>query len=189
VTTDALSDREVQSRVGRVEAQLAALERVEDERTRATALDAVQGLVELYGETLGRMMRHVSKACDPEVVRALAADELIGHMLLLHDLHPVAVDERVRQALDEVRPYLRSHGGNVELLGVEAGVARVRLDGSCHGCASSAATLRDAIEQAVRRAAPELDVVADSEPSGAPAAPVLVQLGLSERAASAGGVT
>lgn len=188
MTNDALSDREVQSRVGRVEAQLAALERVEDERTRATALDAVQGLVDLYGETLGRVMRQVTNACGHEMMQALAADELVGHMLLLHDLHPVAVDERVRQALEEVRPYLRSHGGNVELLSVTAGVARVRFDGSCHGCASSAATLRDAIEQAVRRAAPELEeVVAESEPQAA--APVLVQLGVAQRAASAGGVS
>jgi len=187
VATDALSDREVQSRVGRIEAQLAALERVEDERTRSTALDAVQGLVDLYGETLGRMMRHMAQACGADVVAALAADELVGHMLLLHDLHPVALADRVRQALEEMRPYLRSHGGNVELLGVDAGIARVRFDGSCHGCASSAATLRDAIEQAVRRAAPELeDVVAESEAPGEPPAPVLVQLGVGER--SAGGV-
>jgi Fe-S cluster biogenesis protein NfuA len=190
VTTDALSDREVRNRVGRVEAQLAALERIEDERIRATALEAVQGLVDLYGETLGRIIRHVSETCGADAVEALAADELVDHMLLLHDLHPLAVEDRVRQALEEVRPYLRSHGGNVELLSVEAGVARVRFDGSCHGCASSAATLRDAIEQAVRDAAPELEeVVAESEPSGKPAPPVLVQLGMGERSAPVGGVT
>ena len=44
---------------------------------------------------------------------------------------PCRVEERVREALDEVRPYLESHGGDVELLGVEDGVVRLRLQGSC----------------------------------------------------------
>ena len=47
-------------------------------------------------------------------------------MLLLQGLHPFEVEDRVRQALESVRPYLRSHGGNVELIEVD-GIARLRL--------------------------------------------------------------
>jgi Fe-S cluster biogenesis protein NfuA len=58
-----------------------------------------------------------------------------------------------------VRPYLATHGGNVELVRVERGVAHVRLQGTCHGCPSSTATLTQAIEQAVFKAAPDLEQV------------------------------
>jgi Fe-S cluster biogenesis protein NfuA/nitrite reductase/ring-hydroxylating ferredoxin subunit len=60
-------------------------------------------------------------------------------------------------ALEEVRPYLQSHGGNVELLGVEEGVARLRMQGSCSGCPSSTVTLRLAIEEAIQKTAPDLE--------------------------------
>jgi Fe-S cluster biogenesis protein NfuA/nitrite reductase/ring-hydroxylating ferredoxin subunit len=60
-------------------------------------------------------------------------------------------------ALEEVRPYLQSHGGNVELLGVKEGVARLRMKGSCSGCPSSTVTLRLAIEEAIQKTAPDLE--------------------------------
>ena len=176
-----LSDREVRSRVARVEALLATLEEADDGPARAAAMDAVQGVVDLYGEALARLIAQVSEACGPESVARLADDELVGHLLLVHDLHPVELNSRVRQALDDVRPYLRSHGGNVELLGIEAGIAHVRLEGNCHGCPSSAVTLRHAVEEAVRKAAPELSAVVQDgttvQDEPAPATePSLVQL-------------
>jgi Fe-S cluster biogenesis protein NfuA len=56
-----------------------------------------------------------------------------------------------------VRPYLAGHGGGVELLGVEDGVVRLRLEGACHGCPSSSLTLRAAVEEAVMKAAPDVE--------------------------------
>jgi Fe-S cluster biogenesis protein NfuA len=84
---------------------------------------------------------------------------VLSHLLLIHDLHPVDVETRVARALEEVRPYLGSHGGDVELLGVTDGVARLRLNGTCDGCPSSAVTLKSSIETAIMRAAPELERV------------------------------
>ena len=74
----------------------------------------------------------------------------------MHELHPDSIEARVQQALDEVRPYMESHGGNVELLGVKAGIAYLRLVGSCHGCAASSITLKLAVEKAVQKFAPDL---------------------------------
>ena len=62
----------------------------------------------------------------------------------------------MREALDSVRPYMESHGGDVELLGIDDGVARLRLDGRCNGCPASAATLELAIKEALDEAAPDL---------------------------------
>jgi Fe-S cluster biogenesis protein NfuA len=104
------------------------------------------------------------------------SDELVSHLLLVHGLHPEDVETRVAQALEEVRPYLGSHGGDVELLGVADGIARVRLVGTCDGCPSSTATLRYAIEEAVAKAAPELDGV-EAEGVAEPAPQQLLQIG------------
>jgi Fe-S cluster biogenesis protein NfuA len=146
--------------VGRAEA---ALDAIEDD-PRATA--ALQAVVELYGEALARIMA----GADP------LEDELVSHLLLLHDLHPVDVETRVARALEEVRPYLGSHGGGVELLGVADGVVRLRLDGTCNGCPSSRVTLSSAIEEAVLRAAPEVERV-EAEGVAGPAASPLLQIG------------
>ena len=82
-----------------------------------------------------------------------------GCILLLHGLHPLDLETRVRQALDKVRPLLRSHGGNVELLGLAGGVARLRMLGSCDGCPSSAMTLKTAIEEAIYEKAPDVTAI------------------------------
>ncbi len=71
----------------------------------------------------------------------LADDGVVASLLLIHDLYPVPLDDRVAEALDSVRPYMESHGGDVELLGIEDGVARLRLQGSCKTCPASSATL------------------------------------------------
>ena len=81
---------------------------------------------------------------------------MVASLLLIHDLYPVALEERVVEALDSVRPYMESHGGDVELLGVEDGVAQLRLEGSCNGCAASSATLELAIKKALDETAPDL---------------------------------
>jgi Fe-S cluster biogenesis protein NfuA len=95
----------------------------------------------------------------------LAEDDLVAHLLILHGLHPVPLEQRVHGALEQVRPYLGSHGGDVELLGVEDGVAHVRLEGTCNGCPSSTVTLRNAIEKAIMGAAPELERIEADGPA------------------------
>ena len=66
-------------------------------------------------------------------------------------------DQRVQDALDSVRPYMDSHGGDVELLSLDEGVARIRLRGSCSDCSASSVTLELAIKQALDEAAPDLE--------------------------------
>jgi Fe-S cluster biogenesis protein NfuA len=116
----------------------------------------------------------------PSAVSEFAADGLVASLLLLHGLHPVDFGTRVRSALDSVRPLLRSHGGGVELLGVADGVVRLRLEGSCHGCPSSAQTLRDAIETALYEAAPDLAGLEVEGAAPAVAVPRLIALPLVE---------
>lgn len=154
-----LDEGQLEERVGRIETLLGEIESLEDPKARARTAEMVQTLLELYGEALGRIVENVAELGSKELKDALLGDELVSHLLLLHGLHPVDVKTRVLGALDEVRPYLESHGGNVQFLGIEGAVARVRLEGSCDGCASSTMTLKLAIEEAVQKAAPELEGV------------------------------
>jgi Fe-S cluster biogenesis protein NfuA/nitrite reductase/ring-hydroxylating ferredoxin subunit len=154
-----LDDGQLEERVGRIETLLGEIESFEDPNAKARTAEMVQMLLELYGEALGRIVESVAELGSRELKDAMLADELVSHLLLLHGLHPVDVQTRVLGALDEVRPYLESHGGNVQFLGIEGTVARVRLEGSCDGCASSTMTLKLAIEEAVQKAAPELEGV------------------------------
>ncbi|MBA3892137.1 MAG: NifU family protein [Gemmatimonadales bacterium] len=175
-----MSDPSLDARAAEVEALLAQVELIEDPAARDAALAAVQGIVELYGAALARIVAAASDVGGPGLLDRFTADPLVGHLLMLHELHPDAVEARVGAALDEVRPYIRSHGGDVELLAVDGGIARVRLTGSCKGCPSSAVTLHSSVEEAVLRAAPELTGIEAENGASAPAppaAPMLVQLG------------
>ncbi len=119
----------------------------------------VREVVDLYGAALARI---VALTDDPAAVERLAADDLVASLLLVHGLHPHDAHRRVADALDTVRPYLGSHGGDVDLLGITDGDA-VRLarsvTGSCKTCPSSAVTLELAVEDAVRAAAPEITAI------------------------------
>jgi len=126
---------------------------------RERAEQLVREVVELYGAGLERVLA----LADSGLVDRLASDDLVASLLLVHGLHPHDVYRRVRDALDSVRPYLGSHGGDVELLTIDDGVVRLRFAGSCKSCPSSAATLELTVEDAIRAAAPEVtsvDVVA-----------------------------
>jgi Fe-S cluster biogenesis protein NfuA/nitrite reductase/ring-hydroxylating ferredoxin subunit len=126
---------------------------------RERAGELVRLVVELYGAGIERILDtlYESGRLDEVALDALVADDLVSSLLLVHGLHPRSVAERVGGALDDVRPYLGSHGGDVELIDIsEGGMVRLRLLGSCDGCASSAATLTLAVEGAIRDAAPEV---------------------------------
>lgn len=145
-------------------------------RTRAE--DLVACVSGLYGAGLERVLDilHESGRLDESLLDELADDELVSGLLLVHDLHPYDVETRIGRALDSVRPYLGTHGGDVEFLGIDdEGVVRLRLLGSCDGCPSSSVTLELAVEGAVQAAAPEttrIDVEA-SAPAAAKAGAVI----------------
>jgi Fe-S cluster biogenesis protein NfuA len=156
--TASLDDREFRRRMERIESLLREVEQFADPKARAHTREIVQAILDLHGAGLERMLEHIAAAQDAglTLIGALSQDDLVGSLLLLHGLHPLDVETRVRQALDKVRPYLRSHGGNVELLGIARGVVRLRMEGSCNGCASSALTLKLAIEEAICEKAPDV---------------------------------
>jgi Fe-S cluster biogenesis protein NfuA/nitrite reductase/ring-hydroxylating ferredoxin subunit len=156
----------------RVEQLSARLDELQDPEARELAHDLMAAVIAMYGDGLRRILDTISEARDAgtNILDQLSQDGAVASLLLIHDLYPVSLEERVTEALDTVRPYMESHGGNVELRGIEHGVARLALKGSCDGCAASRATLELAIKQALDEHAPDLaglEVEGISEPAAA----------------------
>jgi Fe-S cluster biogenesis protein NfuA/nitrite reductase/ring-hydroxylating ferredoxin subunit len=142
----------------RVQTLTAQVDELSDVRARTLAQELVATVIAMYGDGLARIMEVIgnSREAGATILDELSQDGAVASLLLIHDLYPVSLEERVIEALDTVRPYMESHGGNVELTGLEDGVAKLVLQGSCNGCAASRATLELAIKQALDEHAPDL---------------------------------
>jgi Fe-S cluster biogenesis protein NfuA/nitrite reductase/ring-hydroxylating ferredoxin subunit len=155
----------------RVQALTERVDELQDPQARELAQELLASVIAMYGDGLARIMEAIAGARDAgaTILDQLSQDGAVASLLLIHDLYPVSLEERVREALDTVRPYMESHGGNVELVELRDGVARLALQGSCNGCAASRATLETAIEQALEEHAPDLAGLEVSGVTDAPA--------------------
>jgi len=142
----------------RIQELTARLDEYHDERARELAQDLLSAVIAMYGDGLRRIIDTIaaSREAGAAILDELAQDGAVASLLLIHDLYPATLEERVLEALDSVRPYMESHGGNVQLRGIDQGVASLALEGSCNGCAASRATLELAIKQALEEHAPDL---------------------------------
>lgn len=138
-------DTHARRQVALAEERLSSLDTLPDGVAAARATETVETLVGLYGQCLGRITAQL--ADHPGLLGALAADELIGHLLLVHDLHPEPVEIRVGQALAGLP-------GPPELLELSGTAVRVRISG---GCGSDAT--ETAVRQALAARAPEIEEV------------------------------
>ena len=152
-------DRKLPQRIQQIEGLISKIESYADPDIRATARELVQLLMEAHGAGLERIMEILWQSENGETLTdQIGRDVMIGPLLLLYGLHPVDLKTRVLNALDKVRPYLQSHGGNVDLIDISiTGDVRLRLQGSCNGCPSSAMTLKLAIEEAIDEYAPDVN--------------------------------
>ncbi|GHE05247.1 NifU family protein [Streptomyces alanosinicus] len=166
-----LSDPAVEARLARLDEVLAELE-----SAAAPALEAVSLLTEVYGEALARVL----DGADAPLRERLAEDELLGHLLVLHAIHPEPAERRAARAVERLRPAVRKLGGDLAWAGVEGRVARVRLStgGKCgSGCGGGSGDAMAAVRAAVLAVAPELTAVEQlTEPAGRRAAPAFVPL-------------
>src|SRR3979490_3301518 len=169
---------QTKQRVQRVEELIEKIDSVADPQLRASAVELVRSLMELHGEGINRLLEIVADDQSGQgIIDTMGQDQLVGGLLMLYGLHPVAFESRVRNSRDRVRPYLKSHGGNVDLLSVDDGVVHLQMQGSCHGCPSSAMTLKLAIEEAIYEAAPDVaEIRVDGVVEQPAAAPALVPL-------------
>lgn len=147
-----------------------------DEPVRDRVFELLDGIDLLHRTALGRLAEHLPA----ETLQALRDDPGLAWML---DAYGVGVDEKAAAdaALEEIRPYIASHGGSVEILDVSGGIVRVKLAGACSGCTASAVTLSEGIETALRDNFPAfvaMEVEDDDAPAHPPPGPTLLQIEL-----------
>ena len=145
------------------------IQRQPNPATRALLQDCLQSLLAFYGEGLTRILAHI-RASEGEggaTQQRLLQDPAVSSLLLIHGLHPVDLSTRLDGALEKVRPYMRSHGGSIDLASLTDGIARVTLRGTCQTCPSSSVTLQLVVRRAVEEACPDLlgfEVITAPEP-------------------------
>jgi len=175
IATDVRSGRERINQAGeRIEALLTA-SAAGGALAQERAEELMHVVVDLYGAGLERLLEvlHDAGRLDDTALDALAADPLVAGLLLVHGLHPDDMNTRVARALDEVRPYVGSHGGDVELVDItDEGVVRLRLAGLGVGCGSAATTVEAAVQGAIRDAAPEVGAIEIEHPRTAAVIPL-----------------
>jgi len=159
--TTLFDPRQFQARLERLTTLLGEMERFTDPDGQNRVREIVQALLDLHAVGLDRILERIVDAGEPghAILDACGRDDVVSGLLLLHNLHPHDLETRLHQALESVRPYLRSHGGNVELLGIEGSVVRLRLNGSCQSCPSSTLTMKHMIEEAIYGKAPEVTAI------------------------------
>jgi Fe-S cluster biogenesis protein NfuA/nitrite reductase/ring-hydroxylating ferredoxin subunit len=141
----------------RVQELIAEIDGITDANARELLQECIREVLAFHGLGLGRVLEVAKDASgSADVYEKLVDDSIVRGLLLIHGLHPVPLEARLRQALEKVRPYMESHGGNVELLSLDNDVARLQLVGHCKSCPSSAVTLELALKQAIEEACPDL---------------------------------
>lgn len=143
-------EKDLQRRLELIERGVHELEATADPGLRATMQQLMESILELHGRSLERLLEiiHASGVAGPPIIDQLGRDPLVGHLLLLHSLHPLSLEARVLDALEKVRPSLRVKHADVELLSIVDGAVRVRLLGGPEQKA--------AVERAILDAAPDV---------------------------------
>ena len=158
----------------RLEELFAEVEEFDDD-VRARVFELLDGVDAIHRLAVTRLADALGVDLDP-----LRRDD--PAVAWLFEAYGVGVDDvaAATAALEPVRPYITEHGGDVEVLGVERGVVRVRLSGACSGCTSAGQTLRYGVEEALRDNLPgfvAMDVAPDSGAAAhPPPGPVLLQI-------------
>jgi Fe-S cluster biogenesis protein NfuA len=167
--------KEFQQRLQKIEELISEIESTADPKLRSSTIELMQSMMEMHGTAIERMLSIVFES-DPggeAIIDKLAHDETTESLLLLYGLHPFDLETRVIRALEKVRPEIQSHKADFELLSIDEGTVRLRLEGGGGGCGSSAATLKTTIQEAVYDSAPDITALEIEE---APKPLVLVQL-------------
>jgi Fe-S cluster biogenesis protein NfuA len=152
---DSRDFREDMQRIGGL---VQEMEAIADPAVRAATKGLVQSLMDLHGAALGKALDIVAEAGEPgmNIIDRLGRDALVSSVLILYGLHPEDLETRVIKAVGRVRPQLRKQGCEVEILGVNDGAIRLRVETGSHTCGSTAKTAQATLEGAVYDAAPDL---------------------------------
>jgi Fe-S cluster biogenesis protein NfuA/nitrite reductase/ring-hydroxylating ferredoxin subunit len=135
------------------------IEKLPDPNAKKMIEECIQEILGFYGKGLEKILKIISEgnsSASKDIYNDLIDDSFVNGLLLIHDLHPLDLKTRLYKALDKVKPYMDSHGGSVEIVSVENGIAKLKLAGNCKGCPSSSSTLELGIRQSIEEYCPDL---------------------------------
>lgn len=144
-----LTDEEFQSAIHQLDLLVRQFETLPIPEVQERVFTMLQLIDALHREGLARLMRFLPKNEQAGWLERAAKDPAVSTLLTLYDLLPGDPVLQAERALDSIRPYLHSHGGEVEVLAADDGLVHLRLSGSCQGCVGSAITLQRGVEQAL----------------------------------------
>lgn len=153
----------------RVDRAVSAAQKLES-GAQATAMELKDAVEAFHKLGLTHIVRTLK--ADPrgrELLFELVDEPCVHALFAMHGIIRSDVTARVLQVLEAVRPYMRSHGGDVELVRIEGNTAFVQLHGACNGCSLSSVTLRNGVEEVLKTQVPEITQVSvvPSDPSPA----------------------
>ena len=153
---------EFQQRVQQLGRLIAELEQMPDSALKVATGELVHLLMEMHGTGIERMMEIIfdSASAGPQTIDKLGNDPIVRSLLLLYSLHPEDLETRVQKSLEALRPRLRKLNYAVELLNVEEGAVRVRVESSGHACGSTTENVRSMVEEGVYEYAPDVTSLA-----------------------------
>jgi Fe-S cluster biogenesis protein NfuA len=151
-------DKDFQAKVQRIGELVQGLEKISDAESRASAKALVQLLLDLHAVGLERVMEIIANGGEAglRAIDDLGCDPLVSSLLVLYGLHPLDFESRVAQAVEKVRPQVRKGGGELELIGIQDDVVRLKLQITGHACASTGKTLKSLVEAALYEGAPDM---------------------------------
>ena len=138
-------------RMQHIEELIAALQEHGNPVVHASSIELVRALLDIHRAGLEVILARIARQGEPgqAVLNSLVQDELVSSLLLLHGLHPVDLETRIRRALDEVGPILRARAAQVQLDHADHETVRLRLSGGD-------ADVHKVLEHAILEAAPDV---------------------------------
>src|SRR5712671_5961931 len=153
-----LEEKDFQKRIQRISGLVRELDSIADPVARTAGKELVQGLMELHGTGLERMLEiaYEEGESGQAILDKYGHDSLVGSLLVLYGIHPLDFETRVDRALERVRPQLCKHGCELELGGMQDGNVHLRVQIGEHTCGSTAKTVQSILEDAIYEAAPDM---------------------------------
>jgi Fe-S cluster biogenesis protein NfuA len=162
-----MNSGEFQQSAAKIEELLERATALTDADARATALELVQSFMDLQGAAVSRIVEILSESGESgrSALAKLGKDPMVCGLMVLYGVHPMALEDRVKGAIEQVTPQLRKNSASVELIDVSESAVRIKLETTAHGCGSSPDAAKQLVEQAIREAAPEIaEVMVEGQP-------------------------
>lgn len=167
MTTPTLINESFETLAQKVDEAIAEV-RALDDKPQNSAMNMKRAIEEFHKFGLIKLVQHL-KADErgKELLFELIDEPSIYAIFAMHGIVRADVPTRVERVIEMVRPYMQSHGGDVELVEVEHDTVYLRLHGACNGCSMSSVTLRNGVEEALNEHVPEIKniEVIPNEPS------------------------